>query len=107
MNRFASTRSEKCASQPLLGRAQWRVGSIEEDGIRYGLITQVLIPITIATAPTIVTIQSIAMRQPRGRSRVIATIGFRGRRSADRWSTWDPTRSFENASPPVVRIDAS
>ena len=34
MKRFASTRSEKRASQPLAGRAQCSVGSIDEDGIR-------------------------------------------------------------------------
>jgi hypothetical protein len=39
MKRLARTRSEKRASQPLLGRAQWSVGSIEEDGILYGLTT--------------------------------------------------------------------
>src|SRR4051812_50218685 len=76
MNRFASTRSEKRDSQPLPGRAQWRVGSIDEDGIRYGLTTQALIASTIAIAPTMVTIQSIASRQPRGRFRVARVIGF-------------------------------
>ena len=59
MKRFASTRSEKRASQPLPGRAQCSVGSIDDDGIRYGLTTHALIASTIAIAPTIVTIQSI------------------------------------------------
>src|SRR3989442_4411487 len=76
MNRFASTRSEKCASQPLPGRAQWSVGSIDDDGIRYGLITQALIARTIATAPTIVTTQSIAIRVPRDMCRVSRSIGL-------------------------------
>ena len=76
MNRFASTRSEKRASQPLPGRAQCSVGSIDDDGIRYGLTTHALIASTIAIAPTIVTIQSIVIRQPRGRLRVACEIGF-------------------------------
>src|ERR671937_2549353 len=78
MNRFASTRSERRASQPG-PPAQWRVGSIDEDGIRYGLTTQALIASTIAIAPAIVTIQSIVIRQPRGRLRVARVIGFRER----------------------------
>ena len=32
------------------GLAQWSVGSIDEDGIRYGLTTQALIASTIAIA---------------------------------------------------------
>src|SRR3954470_16116526 len=76
MNRFASTRSEKRDSQPLPGRAQWRVGSIDDDGIRYGLTTHALIASTIAIAPTMVTIQSIVIRQPRGRPRVARVTGF-------------------------------
>src|SRR6266516_2890442 len=79
MNRFASTRSDSRASQPWLP-AQWRVGSIDEDGIRYGLTTQALIAKTIATAPAIVTIQSIATRQGRGSRCVILSIGLRERR---------------------------
>ena len=62
MKRFASTRSEKRASQPDAGRAQWSVGSIDDDGIRYGFTTHALIASTIAIAPTIVTIQSMAIR---------------------------------------------
>ena len=60
MKRFASTRSEKraeAAARP--ARAQWSVGSIEDDGIRYGLTTHALIASTIAIAPTIVTSQSM------------------------------------------------
>src|SRR6185436_13291173 len=76
MNRLARTRSEKRASQPLPGRAQCSVGSIDDDGIRYGLITHALIASTIAIAPTIVTIQSIVIRQPRGRPRVAFVTGF-------------------------------
>src|SRR5262249_21041012 len=76
MKRFASTRSEKRASQPLPGRAQWSVGSIDEEGIRYGLTTHALIARTIAIAPAIVTIQSIVIRQPRGRLRVARESWF-------------------------------
>src|SRR5437870_260677 len=76
MKRFASTRSEKRARQPLALREQCSVGSIDDDGIRYGLITQALIARTIAIAPTIVTIQSIAIRVPRGMLRVIRSIGL-------------------------------
>src|SRR5712691_7959579 len=76
MNRFASTLSEKRASHPCDGRAQCSVGSIDDDGIRYGLTTYALIRRTIATAPTIVTTQSIAIRQPRGRLWVSRSIGF-------------------------------
>ena len=61
-SRFASTRSEYPASQPLPGVAQCSVGSIDEDGIRYGLTTYALTASTIATAPTIVTTQSIVTR---------------------------------------------
>ena len=58
MKRFASTRSENRASQPEPGRAQCSVGSIDDDGIRYGLTTHALIASTIAIAPMIVTAQS-------------------------------------------------
>src|ERR687886_367089 len=81
MKRFASTRSERFASQPG-PPAQWSVGSIDDDGIRYGLTTHALIASTMATAPAIVTIQSIATRHGRGRPRVRRSTGFRdGRRS--------------------------
>ena len=46
------------------GRAQCSVGSIELEGIRYGLTTHALIASTITIAPTIVTSQSIVTRQP-------------------------------------------
>src|SRR5438874_8131086 len=63
MKRFARTRSEKCARHPLPPpRAQWSVGSIDDDGIRYGLTTHALIASTIAIAPTIVTTQSMIAR---------------------------------------------
>src|SRR5919201_7174334 len=80
LNRFARTRSETRASHPTPGRAQWSVGSIEEEGIRYGFTTHALIASTIPTAPAIVTIQSIAIRQGRGRPAVRRSIGFRERR---------------------------
>src|SRR5436190_11182500 len=76
MNRFASTRSEKRARHPLPGFAQCSVGSIDDDGIRYGFTTHALIARTIATAPMIVTAQSIAIRQPRGIPAVRRSIGF-------------------------------
>src|SRR6188472_3549291 len=81
MNRFASTQSEKRASQPLPGRAQWRVGSIEDDGIRYGFTTYALIASTIATAPRIVIAQSMAIRHWRGKPCVRTSIGFLRTRS--------------------------
>src|SRR5215212_11840115 len=82
MKRFASTRSEKRASQPVPGRAQCSVGSIEDEGIRYGLTIQALIASTIAIAPTIVTTQSIVIRQARGSRPVRRSTGFLTRRSA-------------------------
>src|SRR3954449_9822545 len=81
MKRFASTRSESRASQPG-PPAQCSVGSIEEDGIRYGLTTHALIASTIAIAPAIVTTQSIAIRHGRGSRRVIRSTGLR-----DWWRT--------------------
>src|SRR5215468_7113248 len=80
MNRFASTRSEKRASQPAAGLAQWSVGSIDDDGIRYGLTTHSLIASTIAIAPTIVTTQSIVTRRCGGRPSVSRSTGLRERR---------------------------
>ena len=59
MKRFASTRSEKRDSQPEPGRAQCSVGSIDDEGIRYGFTTQALIASTMAIAPMIVTAQSM------------------------------------------------
>src|SRR5689334_18932812 len=76
MKRFASTRSEKRDSQPLPGRAQCRVGSIDDDGIRYGFTTYALIASTIATAPRIVIAQSMAIRHWRGKPCVRTSIGF-------------------------------
>src|SRR5919201_1476735 len=62
MNRFASTRSDDPASQPSVGRPQCSVGSIDADGIRYGLTTHAFNPRTIRTAKTIVSAQSSADR---------------------------------------------
>src|ERR671912_2375621 len=76
MKRFASTRSENRAVQPSPAPAQCSVGSIDEEGIRYGFTTHCLIAKTIATAPTIVTTQSIATRQGRGRRCVRRSTGF-------------------------------
>src|SRR5207253_5214762 len=82
MNRFASTRSERRASQPW-PPAQCRLGSIDDEGIRYGLTTHCMIANTIATVPAIVTIQSIAIRQGRGSRYVSRSIGLR-----ERWTGW-------------------
>src|SRR4026209_1386388 len=81
MNRFARTRSEKRDSQPLPGLAQCSVGSIDDDGIRYGLTTYALIASTIATAPRIVIAQSMAIRHWRGKPCVRTSIGFLRTRS--------------------------
>src|SRR5690348_16954990 len=81
MNRFASTRSERRASQPSPGRAQCRVGSIDDDGIRYGFTTNHLIITTMKIAPAMVTIQSIAMRHGRGSPEVARSMGLRERRA--------------------------
>src|ERR671935_3205570 len=86
MKRFASTRSERCASQPF-DPAQCSVGSIDEVGIRYGLTTHALIASTIAIAPAIVTIQSMAILHGRGSPRVRRSIGFRVRFAGDGPST--------------------
>src|SRR6476469_3045072 len=77
MNRLASTRSEVPASQLGSGRAQCSVGSIEGDGIRYGLTIQVLTAKTIRTAPTIVITQSITTRGPCERFGKSRSIGPR------------------------------
>src|SRR3569833_1986003 len=66
MNRFASTRSLKCASQPGAGRAQCSVGSIDDDGMRYGLTTHALSARTMRIAPPIVITQSRTTRTLRG-----------------------------------------
>ena len=89
MKRLASTRSERRASQPWPGRAQCSVGSIDEDGIRYGFTTQALIASTIAIAPAIVTIQSIAIRHGRGSPAVSRSSGLRecGAPVGDGWSS--------------------
>src|SRR5215211_3660280 len=86
MKRFASTRSDHRASQPLLedplARAQCSVGSMDDDGIRYGFTTHALIASTIPTAPAIVSTQSSATRYGRGRRCVARVIGLRGTLSA-------------------------
>ena len=63
MKRFARIRSELEASHPSSGRAQCSVGSIDDVGIRYGLTIHAFTPITIATAPTIVSTQSSTTRR--------------------------------------------
>ena len=101
MKRFASTRSEKPASQPSVGWAQWSVGSIEEEGMRYGFTTQALIASTIAIAPTIVTTQSIATRQPCGSPRVSRSTGLRDRCGCScRQSSSGRPRPARAAAPP-------
>ena len=100
MKRFASTRSENRASQPVPGRAQWSVGSIDDDGIRYGLTIHALIASTIAIAPTIVTVQSTrraATRGPRWRGRRGCANGARSTRSRSACSS-APSGSLSCAS---------
>src|SRR5262245_22256205 len=75
MKRFASTRSEKRARQPAPLEPQCSVGSIDDDGMRYGVTTHALIASTIAIAPTIVTTQSMIPRHGCGTPRRIS--GFR------------------------------
>ena len=75
MKRLASTRSEEPAWQPGLGRAQWSVGSIEDDGIRYGFTTHALIASTAATAIAIVTAQSTIVSQGAGSDEVRRSSG--------------------------------
>src|SRR6478735_5492173 len=100
--RHASTRSEKCASQPWsTPRAQCSVGSIELDGIRYGLITHCLIASTIRIAPTIVTSQSIVIRQLFGRPDVRRSTGLRERRGGAAGASGD-----EGSSPTVAAAAA-
>jgi hypothetical protein len=60
---------------PGSGRAQCSVGSIEDDGIRYGLATSVLTKSTSASAKAIVTSQSISTLYPRGMPSVRRSIG--------------------------------
>src|SRR5829696_4144445 len=68
--------SEKREVQPSPEPAQWSVGSMDDDGILYGFTTHCLIASTIATAPTIVTTQSIATLHGRGRRYVRRSTGF-------------------------------
>src|SRR6266550_8219944 len=75
MKRFASTRSENFARQPAAGRAQCNDGSIDEDGMRYGLTTHALIASTAPTATTIVTTQSITVGQGWGGPSVMRSTG--------------------------------
>src|SRR5262249_25330255 len=49
---------------------------MDDDGIRYGLTTHALIARTIATAPTMGTIQSTAIRARRGRRPVTRSSGW-------------------------------
>ena len=51
------------------GRAQCSVGSIDDDGMRYGLTTHALSANTITIAPAIVKTQSSTTRTSRGRLR--------------------------------------
>src|SRR5690242_6443438 len=98
MNRFASTRSLKCASQPSPGRAQCSVGSIEDDGILYGLTTHALRAKTMRTAPTIVKIQSSVTRVERGRFGKRRPSGSLTAR--DPVATRRPSRGRPTAAPP-------
>src|SRR5256885_755248 len=64
--RQASTRSLELPRQPTAGFAQFSVGSIDDDGMRYGLTTHSLSASTIRIAPAIVRIQSSVTRTLRG-----------------------------------------
>src|SRR6185436_4131924 len=75
MNRFASTRSDVPARQPIPGFAQWSDGSMDEDGIRYGFTTNALIRSTAPTAITIVSTQSTTPRQGAGIRSVAWSMG--------------------------------
>ena len=70
-------RSSKRASQPTFGRAQWSVGSIDDDGILYGFTTYAFTRSTIATAAMIVTAQSTTTRMGSGSPRVSRSTGLR------------------------------
>ena len=114
MKRFASTRSEKRASQSSAGIAQCSVGSIEDDGIRYGFTTQTLIARTIRIAPTIVTTQSIATRQPCGSPRVSRSTGLRTQSPQPWWPSEVvvihhglPSASRLSQRPPTVAVAQS
>ena len=75
MKRLASTRSEESDSHPGSGAAQWSVGSMDDDGIRYGLTTHALIARTAATAIAIVTTQSTIVSQGAGSDAVMRSSG--------------------------------
>src|SRR5918992_2195761 len=104
MNRFASTRSENWAVHSAAPRAQWSVGSVDADGIRYGFTTHALMASTIATAPTIVTTQSIATLHGRGRRCVNRSTGLLTRLPRLLWQADAPPRggSREHIADPVV-----
>ena len=106
MKRFASTRSEKRASQPFAGFAQCSVGSIDEDGIRYGFTTHALIASTIAIAPTMVTIQSIVTRRPCGRPCVRRSTGLRERCRGGGAGTGSATEGRAQSGPSVRSYSA-
>src|SRR5436190_2237224 len=76
MKRFASTRSEEPPSQPNSGRAQWSVGSIEGEGIRYGLTTQALTASTTATATAVVATHDERRHQRVAQRRRIASAAL-------------------------------
>ena len=75
MKRLASTRSDASAWHPTSGAAQCSVGSIEEDGMRYGLTTQALIASTATTAIAIVSTQSTTVSHGAGSDPVMRSSG--------------------------------
>src|SRR3954447_17258362 len=79
MKRLASTRSGRVPSQPGSGRAQWSVGSIDGEGIRYGLTIHPFTASTIATATKIVNPQSTMVRTAGERFGKNLSIGPRTR----------------------------
>src|SRR5580765_6240665 len=66
MIRFAITRSETRDLQPSAGFPQWRVGSIEAEGILYGFAISAWKTSTPTTARVIVSVQSISVRSGLG-----------------------------------------
>src|SRR6188474_1238726 len=76
MKRLATTRSEWPARQLSAGRAQWRVGSIEADGTRYGLATSTLTARTTTTARTMESVQSRTPLHGSGTRLVRRSTGF-------------------------------
>ena len=76
MKRFATTRSECDDMHPAAGRAQCSVGSMEDEGTRYGFATSTFTARTTAIAKAIESVQSRTLRQGSGTRRVRRSSGF-------------------------------